>query len=413
MAYLASKLRSKKWIEADVEVAEFLRENSITERAMIYRLEFDKKVFKDEFEVREWLNGNYYSIDVITPTDSGFVAETLSTSQLDMGKVIDVEIRRGLRVFAADFMTSSSVYNFSDKDFSTDFKESNKETGLPKVIKVAKVLKGTHATFGEIDITKEHLLSFKDNFEKKVTGVDLAINEDHKKNEAFGWYKDLFLSEDGNELLATVKWNKKGTKSLNEGEYRYFSPEFSLNFTHPHTGVSHGPTLLGGALTNYPFLKMDAITDLNAKQEPQTKETKVSEKTIELSVHTEKVVELSTKNIELSNKLNLAETKVVELSSKVKELEDAQAKLIRESKHKKMFDDKLINAAQLIALNEGKSMLEVLELNSKMNMTASGGNAPADNGNGEVNLSEADKKMAKSLGVTEKAYAEANGLVTK
>jgi len=295
MAYLTSELRCKKIIDVDVEISDFIKEKNLSPKAMVFAIKFDKKVFKDESEVREWLQGKYYYVDDVVSEEGSFNVNLLSTNNLSPN-VVEVEVRRGVTLYAADYMTSYvSEYMFNDKSeilLDIDLADKKVSEKLLEVIPLAKVVKGNHPVFGEINITKDHLKSFVQNFNDKVVGVDLAINEDHKKNEAFAWIKEVFLSDDGNTLLGKVKWNKKGTKALNESEYRYFSPEFRLNFEHPHTGKSHGPTLMGGALTNYPFLKMEAITDLNNKP---TKEITVSEKTISLKDHEDKVVELSAK----------------------------------------------------------------------------------------------------------------------
>lgn len=306
------------------------------------------------------------------------------------------------------------TYNFSDKGVifsgcklaSIDFAEDKKD--LPQVIEVARVVKGEHPTYGIIEITKEHLESFVANFNSKVTGTDLAVNEDHKKNEAFGWFKDLFLNEEGDICYGTVNWNAKGTRALSEKEYRYFSPEFRFNYQHPHTKKEHGATLLGGALTNYPFLKMDAITELSEKPTTPNKGKTVQ---IDLKDHEAKVVELSAKITEANAKADAANAQVIALSDKIKTLEADAEKKSKEAAHKKLFDDGKINAAQLVALNEGKSMLEVIALNETMNTKATGGSGTKEDPKHSVALSEEDKKVMNSLGLTEQEYRDANKLV--
>lgn len=403
MGYLSSELRSKKILDVEVEISDFIKEKGISSRAMIFAIEFDKKVFKTEAEVREWLQGKYYYVDDVVDSEGTYAVNLISTNNLS-SNVVEIELRRGVKVFAADYMLGNvTEYMFNDKsEVMLDICLADKKVSekIPEIIPLAMVVKGTHPTFGEINITREHLKNFVTNFNDKVVGTDLAINEDHKKNEAFAWVKEVFLSEDGNTLLGKVKWNKKGTKALNESEYRYFSPEFRLNYVHPHNGKEYGPTLVGGALTNYPFLKMDAITTLNDKSSvPLTKEKTVSEKTISLKDHEDKVVELSTKNNELNLKLVETERTVVELSSKIKTMEENATKAARESANKKLFDDGTINAAQLIALNEGKSTFEVLALSGKMNTKAAGGE-----GTKVITLDENEKAIALSLGLTDEEF---------
>jgi len=266
------------------------------------------------------------------------------------------------------------------------------------------VAEGDHPSYGKLKITQDNLEKFVINFKSNVTGVDLAVNEDHKKNEAFGWFKDVFLSFDKQTLYGQVNWNTKGTTALSEKQYRYFSPEFRFNYVHPHTGIEHGPTLLGGALTNYPFLKMEAITELNNKQ--TTKEVIVENTTIDLSVHNEKVVELSNKVTAVSAELDAAKAENIELNGKVKELETKIESEAKKTAHEKLFNDNKISKAQLVALNEGKGMIEVLALSEAMNVEAKGETATVKE---TVELSAKEKDLCDKLGLSSEEFRAANG----
>jgi phage I-like protein len=398
MGFLRTEIVQQKWFENQVESKKIIKDNNISENALIYEMHFDKKVFKLESEVIEYLANKYLSHDNIEESETHFIAKTLNYSQVDLSTAVEIELRRGITAHAADLIRFSREYNFSDKEnmliatgckLSTiDFSDDKKD--LPQVIEVARVVEGEHPTYGKISITKEHLKSFVANFNDKVTGTDLAVNEDHKKNEAFGWFKDLFLNEEGDICYGTVNWNAKGTRALSEKEYRYFSPEFRFNYTHPHTKKEFGATLIGGALTNYPFLKMDAITELSEKHKPTTKGNNVE--TIELSIHKKAIDERDVTILELSNKNK-------ELTAKVEKSEKAAV-------HLKMFNEGKINKAQLVALDDGKSMLEVIALGGASMNTSEAGNGKANSH--EVELSEGDKISMKKFGLTEEEYRTAN-----
>ena len=237
--------------------------------------------------------------------------------QVDEDSAIEIEIRRGVMAKAAALIPVSHedcMIDFNDKgEVSLSLKISDIEMSegsgasqVPHIIEIARVAEGEHPSYGKLKITKEHLLEMSENFKSKVSGTDIAVNEDHKKREAFGWFKDVFLSFEGDKLYGQVVWNTKGTKALSEKEYRYFSPEFRFKYVHPHTAKEHGATLLGGALTNYPFLKMEAITELSSKTLTKEKDVPKDNTTIDLSEHNAKVVELSNKisevQVELSQK---------------------------------------------------------------------------------------------------------------
>jgi phage I-like protein len=69
---------------------------------------------------------------------------------------------------------------------------------------------------------------------------------------AAGWIQDLELRDDG--LYALIKWTDRARGYILADELRYLSPEFRLSFTNKTTGANQGPTLLGAALLNDPYL---------------------------------------------------------------------------------------------------------------------------------------------------------------
>lgn len=409
MNFLIDQIKEQKILEMEVSFDDFIKEHNISDSAIIHTMIFDKEVFKEEKEVREYLKDKWFYNPSITESTENFTAVLVAQNQIDIETEITVEIRRGVIAHAADLLPvlAFEEIRFNEKgevNLSCKFGTVDLSDGLPHIIEVARVAEGEHPLYGKIEIKQEYLESFEKNFKSNVTEVDLAVNEDHKKNEAFGWFKDVFLSYDKQTLYGQVQWNTKGTTALAEKEYRYFSPELRFNYVHPHTGIEHGPTLLGGALTNYPFLKMDAIVNLNSKK---TREGNVSKETqIDLSIHNEKVIELSNKINDTTVKLTLAESKNVELSTKVETLEKEIEMTKRKVVNEKLFNDHKINKAQLVALNEGKSAFEVLALNEKMNVEGKGGE-----GNpltATVELSAKEKEVAKSLGLTDEEFINGN-----
>lgn len=416
MGRLAYAIKEQKLLDMEVDFSKFLKENNISDEAIMYRMDFDKKVFSEEKEVREYLEMKGYYETVIEEEDENYIALLNTEGQMDLESMVEVELRRGCKVYAANLKQMPAM---EDIEFNEDggiklaVKTSSIDlnAGVPHIIEVAKVAKGYHPAYGEVVITQEDLESMVNNYKLKATGVDLAVNEDHKKGEAFAWFKEVFLSYDKQTLLAQVVWNTKGIQALSNKEYRYFSPELKFNYVHPHTGIAYGPTLLGGALTNYPFLKMDAIIELNNKTE-KTERLKMDKQTIELSAHTEKVVELNGKIVSLNEdikakELELSTTKAenVELSNKVKELEASIEENKKKATHEKLFNEGKINKAQLDALNEGKGLLEVIALNEKFNTTETG---KGNNSTKEIVLSEKEKAACKDFGLTEEEFIAAN-----
>lgn len=112
-----------------------------------------------------------------------------------------------------------------------------------------------HPTYGEIQVTSDKVQQFAQGVKDKIRGQDLDIDYDHKEygGEAAGWVADAEARPDGLWLL--VNWTKKAAGLLKDKAYRYFSPEFTDEWTHPKTQQKYANVLFGGAITNRPFLK--------------------------------------------------------------------------------------------------------------------------------------------------------------
>lgn len=86
---------------------------------------------------------------------------------------------------------------------------------------------------------------------------------------AAGWIQDVELREDGGWAL--MAWTERARKFIESDELKYLSPEFYLEYLNRDTGKPQGPTLVGAALTNTPFLKelpRVAASDLPLTAEP-------------------------------------------------------------------------------------------------------------------------------------------------
>jgi phage I-like protein len=113
-----------------------------------------------------------------------------------------------------------------------------------------------HPLFGEMKFDASRLQRFAAGVATNVRGTDLDIDYDHKMHtgEAAGWVREAEYRP-GQGLHIKVDWTPKAREAIKNGEYRYFSPEFMDEWTHPKTGKTHKDVLNGGALTNRPFLK--------------------------------------------------------------------------------------------------------------------------------------------------------------
>ena len=111
-----------------------------------------------------------------------------------------------------------------------------------------------HPIYGKISITPERIKRFAENVNNNVRTQQLDIDYDHKAktNEAAGWVKAAEARSNGLYLL--VEWTAKAAQKIKEKAYKYFSPEFVDEWTHPQGGTFKD-VLFGGGITNRPFLK--------------------------------------------------------------------------------------------------------------------------------------------------------------
>ncbi len=115
---------------------------------------------------------------------------------------------------------------------------------------------------GKVELTRADLETMVANW-KAMGGQALRFDYHHwgsssvdgvrlEDKRASGWIEQIEVR--GEELWGLTKWTKEArTKILND-EYRYVSPEFAMNMTNRLTGKPQGPTLVGAALLNDPFL---------------------------------------------------------------------------------------------------------------------------------------------------------------
>lgn len=133
-----------------------------------------------------------------------------------------------------------------------------------------------------LEVTSEMLSNMVKNFQDNVRGIDLAVDYKHEAEDiAAGWFKDLYLLNDGQELWAKVEWTPQASKVIADKEFRYLSADFHLNYKNNETQEMYGPTLLGAGLTNRPLVKgMEPVVELSeGKGNPQMdpKDKKIAE----------------------------------------------------------------------------------------------------------------------------------------
>jgi len=111
-----------------------------------------------------------------------------------------------------------------------------------------------HPVYGKIKMTIDRARNMASGVIRKVRGIDIAIDYGHNSGgEAAGWVTSAEARIDG--LWLFVEWTKQAAAAIRAGEYRYFSPEYMDKWKHPQSGDEFTDVVLGGGLTNRPFLK--------------------------------------------------------------------------------------------------------------------------------------------------------------
>lgn len=111
--------------------------------------------------------------------------------------------------------------------------------------------------YGDFTVTTQDLEAMLANFEARPVGVPGDFDHSFTQGEgskAAGWTASLEIRADGTEMWGEVELTETAASAVAAGEYRFISPEFSLNHMNER-GEAIGPCLLAWALTNRPFLE--------------------------------------------------------------------------------------------------------------------------------------------------------------
>ena len=244
---------------------------------------------------------------------------------------------------------SSQVLNFPIESLSLDDKNTT-------TIQCLRMGKFKHPWYGILKFDQPFFESMIKNFDADIPNPEIAFDFKHQPDfGAAAWISKIFVEE--KNLMADVTLTERGKKSIQSGEFKYFSVEYTDDYAEyefnekvdengkaieEETRLSHGPTVLGGGLTNRPFIKgmapvslgedgkmitLEEVKDDDFSQ--STKEVKESMKTLEeLKAEQDQInsrmKELEEKKDDKASKEELEGlvTKLEEISTAVKELSD-------------------------------------------------------------------------------------------
>lgn len=185
--------------------------------------------------------------------------------------------------------------------------------------------------YSRFEITKEMLASMVKNFSEGVRGVIPALDYKHESDDvAAGWFKSLYLKEDGQELWADIEMTPKGEKILGDKEFGYVSADFDTEYQDNENLKKFGCVLLGAGLTNRPVIKrMESVIQLSEKEKDPVSE-KISklvgegypqDQAVAIALEMERKGKLSEGDKQMEEKMKEMEAKLSEMEAKLAESE--------------------------------------------------------------------------------------------
>lgn len=247
----------------------------------------------------------------------------------------------------------------------------------PAKLQILRTGSFNHPLYGNFEIQNADLQSMKDNADKNIRKCDMALDYGHDSGgPAAAWLSELTLSDDGkggSALFGVPSWTPNGAECVQNGDYKYVSADMMFEYQDAETGIKYGPTLLGAALTNRPFIKGMEAAQLSEGKGNQVNELETAKaKIVELEAS---IKGLSDKNAEILAQLS-EKVKAIELSEiKTKELE-------RNGAFDKMLSEGKVCEAQRAPFM-ANDMAKFAEL-AKVVKLAEGGNGSAANASTEI-----------------------------
>ena len=247
--------------------------------------------------------------------------------------------------------------------------------------------------YGRFEITKPMLAQMVKNFSEGVRGVIPALDYKHESDDvAAGWFKRLWLADDGNELWADIEMTPKGEKILGDKEFGYVSADFDTEYQDNETLQKFGCVLLGAGLTNRPVIKrMESVIQLAEKEKDPVSE-KISklvkegypqEQAVAIALDMERKGKLSEGDKQMEEKMMAMEAKCAEMEKKCADMETMCADM-----------KKLADAAPGMSVDQMLEMLKKAMEAKSMPEQPEAPEAPEL----EVELASAKKELAELKG---------------
>lgn len=168
-------------------------------------------------------------------------------------------------------MNETFVLNpINQKRFSDVYPYDTDQSVASRLVEIELVPEGkwVDANGNDLVFTIEDLQEMERNFSLRshngaglpVTIGHPMIREDGLREEldSVGWIRKVFvgMGESGKMVLkGLTEWTEGGLQKLQEGAFKFLSPEIEVGHVDQQTGENVGLVLLTAALTNFPFFK--------------------------------------------------------------------------------------------------------------------------------------------------------------
>ncbi|MFA6582658.1 MAG: ATP-dependent Clp protease proteolytic subunit [Elusimicrobiaceae bacterium] len=230
---------------------------------------------------------------------------------------------------------SKDIYKLSDP---VSFGQSEVTLGEKlSEIQILKTGKFKHIQYGDFEISSADLGLFKAHFDERVRGIDISVDATHDNDNgeraAEGWIQSVEIRNQS-ELWAWVEFTAQGRQLIAEKRFKYFSPEFLFSYKN-EKGEIFKNVLLGGTLTNRPFIKgMSAIKlsepAANKEKHTMNKEeliAKLSEHGVNVMALTENLSKLTAENQQKTKELETVSAKSTKIEAENKTLTEKVSEL--------------------------------------------------------------------------------------
>lgn len=177
--------------------------------------------------------------------------------------------------------------------FEFDAKEKD-TVAIPSKVHLIPIGQWEHDLYGPIIINAADIREYQQNFNAGVRkGVFItAGHEGYNELPAVGWITEVESRDTG--LWGTVEWNELGKETLNDKQFKFFSPEMYRDYEDPQTHQFFRNVLTGGALTKSPYFKeLEAVVFSDRNIKSNFEENKNMTKTLEEVLAIEDVATLT------------------------------------------------------------------------------------------------------------------------